>query len=403
MWLRALWAALAAGILAWGFLRGSARRRLAGAVLAGVGAGLVLGWLLPPGLAHYLISFATMAAIFGLLALGLNVQWGYTGLFNIGVAGFFAVGAFTSALFTTEKPTGPLALYAQQAFGLKLPFLVGVAAAGLLGAVVALLVGLPTLRLREDYLAIATIGIAETLRLVFQNERWLANGPQPLQGIPAPLYCLVQEPRCAWLPTWARSLVEGLEPTDYGAIYLAVVCLFLVAVYRALERAIRSPWGRVLRAIREEEWAAAMYGKDVFAFKLQALMVGAAIMGMGGALYAHYLLSIDYTHFTPLYGTFLIWVMLILGGSGNNRGAVVGAFLIWAVWTGSAFVTDRLSPFLGALSPALPSRAPYLRYLLIAVLLEVVLLWRPQGLLGEERRVSRFLEEEGKPAAGSTR
>lgn len=355
---------------------------------AGTAASLLLVWTVPPGILAYLVSFSVMASVFAILSLGLNVQWGYTGLFNIGVAGFFAVGAFTSALFTTAMPTGPLAAYSQQAFGLEAPFLVGVTAAAVVSGLTAVLVGLPTLRLQQDYLAIATIGIAEFLRLIFQNERWLANGPQPLRGIPRPLECLVEEPPCAWLPAPLQALLSPLEPRDYPYVYLLIATAGVTLIYLLIERAVRSPWGRVLRAIREEESSAAMNGKDVFYFKMQALVVGAMVMGIGGAFYAHYLVSIDYGHFTPLYGTFLIWVMLMLGGSGNNKGAIVGAFAIWGVWTGTTFLTDWLNPALAAISPDLPARSPYIRYMLIAILLELTILFRPQGLLGEEKQVS---------------
>jgi len=363
--------------------------------------GLAAGWLLalmlfqivPKGYIAYFVTFAIMASIYAVFTLGLNVQWGYTGLFNIGIAGFFAIGAFTSALFTTAMPTGPVAIYTQQAFGLEMPFLVGVLAAAIVSGVIALLIGIPTLRLREDYLAIATIGIAEIIRLIFQNERWLANGPQPLRGIPRPLYCLVQDPPCSWLPQPFQALLAPLEPKDYTYIYLIIVVFFVVLVYLAIERAIRSPWGRVLRAIREEETSTAMSGKDIFRFKLQSLVVGAMIMGMGGALYAHYMVSIDYGHFTPLYATFIIWVMLMLGGSGNNKGAILGAFAIWGVFMGTTFLTDALKPLLEAISPELPARSPYIRYLIMAMILELILLFRPQGLLGEEKFVSRLAEE----------
>jgi branched-chain amino acid transport system permease protein len=168
-----------------------------------------------------------------------------------------------------------------------------------------------------------------------------------------------------------------------------IAALFVIVVYLVLERAIRSPWGRVLRAVREEEDAAAMSGKDVARVRLQAFVVGAVIMGIGGALYAHYMVAIDYSHFDSLYATFLIWVMLMLGGSGNNRGAIVGAFVIWGVWTGAAFLIDGLRPALAAISPDLPARGPYLRLMLIALVLILILLFRPKGLIGEERFVSR--------------
>lgn len=358
---------------------------------------LMVGWLVglaitawvPSGVVAYLVGFFVMGAIYSVLSLGLNVQWGYTGLFNIGIAGFFAVGAFTTALFTTVKPEGLLAQYTQQAFGFGAPFLIGVLAAGIVSGLVALLVGIPTLRLRSDYLAIATIGIAEVIRLIFQNERWLANGPQPLSGIPRPLFCLVQDPMCSWLPGPLQTLFAPLTPRDYSYVYLAIVALFVAVIYLVLQQMLRSPWGRVLRAIREEEDSAAMNGKNVAAFRMQAFVVGAVIMGMGGALYAHYLVSIDYSHFNPLYATFLIWVMLMLGGSGNNRGAILGAVVIWGVWTGTAWIIDGLRPTLAAISPALPARAPYLRFLFIGLLLLFILLYRPKGLIEEEKTVSR--------------
>ncbi len=319
------------------------------------------------GLLSYLVSLAIMGGIYAIFALGLNVQWGYTGLFNIGIAGFFAVGAYTSALITTPMPEGVYATYVEQLIGLNLPFAFGLFGAMVVSAVLALIVGIPTLRLREDYLAIATIGIAESIRLIFNNERWLANGPRGLTGLPQPLR--------AWV-----------EPQHYNYLYLAIMLIAVVAVYWAIERGIRSPWGRVLRAIREDETAAAMNGKNVFAFKLQALVLGAAIMGLGGALYAHYVRAISPDAFTPLFATFLVWVMLMLGGSGNNRGAIVGAFLVWGIWTGSTFATDQILP------PFWASRAPYLRFLLVGLILEAIILLRPQGILGEERLVSKLLE-----------
>ena len=363
--------------------------RAALGLLLAVAAATGVTLLLPPGQMSYLVSFAIVGSIYAVLTLGLNVQWGYTGLFNIGVAAFFSLGAFTSALVTTRMPTGAAAAFSEQAFGLGAPFLVGVVAAGAAAGVLALLVGGPTLRLREDYLAIATIGIAELVRLVFQNERWLANGPQPLRGIPQPLACLVRDPVCSWLPAPVAAFFEPLAPRDYPYVYLVIATLFVIVVFVVLERAIRSPWGRLLRAVREDEAAAAMNGKDVARVRLQAFTVGAVVMGLGGALYAHYMVAIDYTHFDALYATFLVWVMLMLGGSGNHRGAILGAFVIWGVWTGAAYAVDLVRPLLAAISSDLPARGPYLRLLFISLLMLLILLYRPKGLVGEERFVSR--------------
>jgi branched-chain amino acid transport system permease protein len=318
------------------------------------------------GLIAYLVSFAIMAGIYAVFCLGLNIQWGYTGLFNIGIAGFFCIGAYASAMITTPKPTGIYAHYVHQIFGLNLPFVAGLLGAAIMCGIIAFLIGIPTLRLGEDYLAIATLGIAETFRLVFNNEHWLANGPRGLMGLPQPLQGLV-------------------DARNYDYIYLIVVVIVMIVVYLGIERAIRSPWGRVLRGIREDEISAAMSGKDIFNFKMQSLIFGAMVMGVGGALYAHSTKAISPDVFTPLYGTFIIWVMLMAGGSGNNKGAILGAYAIWGVWIGTKFIADFL-PY------ALKARAPYVRFLLIGILLEIILIYRPQGLLGEEKRVSKLID-----------
>jgi branched-chain amino acid transport system permease protein len=318
------------------------------------------------GVIAYLVSLAIMAGIFAVFALGLNIQWGYTGLFNIGIAGFFCIGAYTSAMITTPMPTGVYAQYVHQIFGLNLPFILGLLGAALVCGFIAFLIGYPTLQLREDYLAIATIGIAETFRLIFNNEHWLANGPRGLMGLPQPFQGLV-------------------DPRHYNYIYLIVVLAIMVIIYLSIERVIRSPWGRVLRAIREDEIASAMTGKDIFRFKMQSLIFGSMIMGVGGALYAHYTKAISPDVFTPLYGTFIIWVMLIAGGSGNNKGAILGAFVVWGIWIGTKFLTDLL-PY------TLKARAPYIRFLIIGILLEIILIYRPQGLVGEEKRVSKMID-----------
>ena len=318
------------------------------------------------GIIAYLVSLAIMAGIYAVFCLGLNIQWGYTGLFNIGIAGFFCIGAYTTAMITTPKPTGIYAQYVQQIFGLNLPFVFGLLGAAVICGIIALLIGIPTLRLGEDYLAIATLGLAETCRLIFNNEHWLANGPRGLMGLPQPLQGLV-------------------DPKNYNYIYLIIIVFIMVIIYLLIERAIRSPWGRVLRAIREDAVSAAMSGKNIFSFKMQSLVFGAMVMGVGGALYAHYTKAISPSVFTPLYGTFIIWVMLMAGGSGNNKGAILGAYVIWGIWIGTKFMTDLL-PYV------LKARAPYIRFLLIGILLEIILLYRPKGLLGEEKEVSKLID-----------
>ena len=308
------------------------------------------------GFIAYLLSFIIMATIYAIFTLGLNLQWGYTGLFNVGLAGFFAIGAYASAILTAPPAQSE---FVQYIGGFGLPFVVGLIGAGVVSGFMALLIGVPTLRLREDYLAIATIGIAETIRLIFNNERWLANGSRGLVGIPQPLRYLV-------------------APEHYNYIYLVIAVLVLVVIFFAIERAIHSPWGRVLRAIREDEITTAVSGKNVVSFKMQVFVLGSVILGMGGAVYAHYIAAISPDTFKPLFGTFITWVMLMAGGCGNNKGAILGAFVVWGIWSGSEFVANFLQDLIG-------NRAFYVRLLTIGLLLEAILLLRPTGLLGEKR------------------
>jgi len=300
------------------------------------------------GILNYAVFSITLAAIYAVTALGLNMQWGFTGMLNIGVAAFYSVGAYATAIVT-----GPEGAYLG---GFGLPFPVGLVVAMALSGAIAFLIGLITLNLRSDYLAIASIGIAEIIRLVFTNEAWLTNGVRGIAGIPRPL--------------------AGLVPGADQVLYMALVLLLLLAVYLAFERAYNSPWGRVLRAIREDEPATEAAGKSVLHFRLQAFVIGAMAMGLAGALYTHFVTFISPEAFRPDLATFLIWVMLIAGGSGNNRGAVLGAFVIWAVWSGTEFLT-------GLLPSGLTTQAGALRVLLIGVLLQVILIARPQGLLPE--------------------
>ena len=309
------------------------------------------------GLIAYGFFFLTLVGIYGLLALGLNVQWGYAGMLNIGVAAFFAVGAYTSAILTTGPSAGHLG-------GFSMPVPLGLLAAMLVSGVLALLVGLLTLNLRSDYLAIASIGIAEIVRLVLTNEGWLTGGVRGLSAIP--------QPTAGLAPDWLTALI----PAPNQFLYMLLVIALLATVYWASERAWRAPWGRVLRGLRDNEAAARAMGKSALAFRLQAFTFGAMVMGLAGAAYAHFVGFISPEAFHPLYATFLVWVMLIVGGSGNNCGALIGAFVIWVVWSGSEFIITRLSEDVAA-------RGAAIRVLLIGIALQVILLWRPQGILPE--------------------
>ena len=325
------------------------------------------------GFISYFITFSIFVAIWSILALGLNVHWGYTGVFNFGIAGFFMVGAYTTAVLTKEPAAG--GTYSQYIGGFELPFVLGIAAAAVASGLLALLVGLPTLRLRADYLAIATIGAAEALRRVAINERDLVNGTRGMIGIPAPLQSAVS----------TRS-------DYYSLLFLGLALLLLLVLYVAVERGIRSPWGRVLRAMREDETATAASGKNINAFRMQSFVLGAMIMGVGGSLYALHIRAIAPETFEPFFGTFIIWAMLIVGGSGNNKGAILGAFVVWGIWSGTGLLTQSMPDFF-------ETRVFYFRLFLIGALIVGTLLVRPHGLLGEERRVSIFVERQAKREA----
>ncbi|HEY8490600.1 MAG TPA: branched-chain amino acid ABC transporter permease [Dehalococcoidia bacterium] len=326
----------------------------------------------------FLLPFLATVAIFAIITIGLNVQWGYTGILNFGVMGFFLVGAYTAAIFTKSPATSEYVQYVG-GFGDSLAFLpfldsrewlphiVGALAAGAACAVLALLLAIPTLRLREDYLAIATIGVAEVLRRIVIEERSLVNGSRGLTGIPRPL--------SGWF-----------EPEEYRWAFLGICLLVLLLVYLLVEMGLRSPWGRVLRALREDEDATAASGKNVAYFKMQAFVLGAFIMGVGGALYAYQYGSLSPETFTHFFGTFIIWTMLMVGGSGNNLGAIAGAYVVWGFWS----ATLQLQGY--DLPPVVETRLPFVRDLLLGTLIVAVLLFRPQGLLPERARVSRWLE-----------
>ncbi len=326
----------------------------------------------------FLTPFLATVAIFAILSIGLNVQWGYTGIFNFGVVAFFMVGAYTAAIVTKPPASTEFVQYVG-GFGEKLSFLpvldsevwlpyaIALPAAGVAAALLALLLALPTLRLREDYLAITTIGIAEVLRRVTIEERWLVNGTRGLTGIPRPL------------GGWVSA-------DHYKFLFLGIALATLLLVYVLVERGSRSPWGRVLRALREDETATSASGKNVFSFRMQGFVLGAAIMGVGGALFAFLQASVSPDTFTHFFGTFIIWAMLMVGGSGNNTGAIVGAYIIWGFWS----ITLQIQGY--DLPSLLTGRIFFLRDFIIGSLIVAVLLLRPQGLLPEQPRVSRWLE-----------
>jgi branched-chain amino acid transport system permease protein len=318
-------------------------------------------------LLSYGAFFATVALTYAIICLGLNVQWGQTGLFNVGVAGFVAIGAYVSALLTT--PPAP-----DRFGGFDLPIVVGWAGGALAAGLATFLLGALTIRLRADYLAIATFGVAVAVQLCLLNLQHVTGGPFGIGYIPRPFAATAGDP----------SLFSGLN--------LALMVVVVFVLYLALERLVRSPWGRVLRAIREDETAALALGKSAVRFRLEAFAIGGAIMGLGGAAQAHFIGFIAPDNYLPIL-TFQVWAMLIVGGSGNNRGAILGAIVVWGLWaiSGSA---------ISAVFPAdQQARAASLKIVMIGVALCAILLLRPRGILGEVRIVSRHLA--GRPNAAA--
>ncbi|TPK69652.1 branched-chain amino acid ABC transporter permease [Mesorhizobium sp. B2-4-19] len=302
--------------------------------------------------------FLTTALIFSLVTLGLNLQWGLTGLFNVGLAGFVAIGAYTSALLTTPDDAARLG-------GFGLPILVGWLGAMVVGGIAAALTGMATLRLRSDYLAITTFGVAVVVQLVALNARKLTGGPFGIGFIPRPFGGLAE------------------TPLLFNLSNLAVVCAVTLIAYLALEHLSRSPWGRVLKALREDERAAISLGKSARFYRVQAFAVGGAIMALAGALQAHFTGFIAPDNYLPIL-TFQVWVMLIVGGSGSNLGAVIGSILVWGIWAGSGTLTSVL------FAPEQQARAASLQIVAIGVMLCVILLIRPNGLFGDRPRRPRF-------------
>lgn len=302
------------------------------------------------GLFFYLVSVLIAGGIYAVLCLALNVQWGMGGLFNAGIAGFFAVGAYASAIVTT-------ALSERHLGGFDLPIPFGLAAAMLVAGVTGWAVAKICVRLKSDYLAMASVGIAEILRLVIVNESWLTNGSLGISGIPRPF----------------GDMVRGREA---DLLYLAVVWFCVLCVYILCQRLYVSPWGRTLRAIRDNEDSARAAGKDVDWFRLQTFVIGCAIMGLAGGLSAHYFKFLSPSATEPLLVTFLVWVMLMAGGSGNNRGAIVGALAIWLLWSATEIFTNRLPP-------EWITRSSYIRMLFVGLLLQFVLQRFRSGLIPE--------------------
>lgn len=407
--------------------------------------------------ANAALQIVNMGLISAIMAIGVNMQWGFAGLFNVGVMGFVALGGLGAVLIAmppvtdawtaggrgvllalllgaatvagavmaaTRLPKGRmrtlmvLAILVGGFFiyravfdpaveavekvnpalegylgGLGLPVLVAWPVGGLLAAGAAWLIGKTALGLRSDYLAIATLGIAEIIIAVLKNEDWLSRGVKNVVGIPRPLpYEIDLQNDPTFVERWGAW---GLDPVLASTLYVKIGYMILFAVILIIlmwmvEKSLKSPWGRMMRAIRDNEDAAEAMGKDVTRRHLQVFVLGSAICGLAGAMMTTLDGQLTPGTYQPLRFTFLIWVMVIVGGSGNNFGAVLGAFLIWFLWVqvepmGLWFMSTITSwmPEGSPVAAHLLDSAAQMRLLTMGVVLILVLRFSPRGLIPE--------------------
>jgi branched-chain amino acid transport system permease protein len=291
----------------------------------------------------YITAIGIVVLINVLLALGLTLQYGRTGLINFGHVGSFAIGAYASALLALQG----------------VPLVICFIAAAVLAALAAWPIGLISLRLRDDYFAIVTLGFSESVRIVITSERWLTNGIQGIPGVPR-LY---------------EHIGVGLPAQLAVLATLVVVVLIAAAV---IQRITKSPFGRVIEAIRDNEEAVKALGKDPAGFKIQVLMVGAALAGVAGAFYAHYITYIVPDQFGPIV-TFYTWMAIIIGGVGRISGALVGTAILMLFLEGSRFIKDVI--------PGIPEvEMASIRLGVIGIALILFVTYRPQGLMGDYTR-----------------
>ena len=399
-----------------------------------------------------------MGMVSAIMSIGVNLQWGFAGLFNVGIMGFVALGGLASVLVSMQPTPGAwsaggwrillalligvltivgavlimtrmargrarvlavIALLVAGFFlyravfdpavaaveainpallgylgGLGLPVIVAWPVGGLLAAGAAWIIGKTALGLRSDYLAIATLGIAEIIIAVLKNEDWLSRGVKNVVGIPRPVpYEIDLQNNPGFIE---RAASFGLDPVEGSTLYvkIAYALLFLAVLLILLwmaQMALQSPWGRMMRAIRDNEVAAEAMGKDVTRRHLQIFVLGSAVCGLAGAMLTTLDSQLVPTTYQPLRFTFLIWVMVIVGGSGNNFGAVLGGMLIWYLWVQVEPVGIWLMQLLTAgmadgswLKAHLMDSAAHMRLFTMGLVLLLVLRFSPRGLIPEK-------------------
>jgi branched-chain amino acid transport system permease protein len=295
----------------------------------------------------YFLDLLVFIGIFGIMSVSLNLEYGFAGLANFGKVAFFLIGAYSYALLAE----------------LGIPFFVCLLGSSIIGAVFGFLISLPALRLRADYMAIVALTFGEILRLIVKTEDWIAGGDWGVGVAPAITI--------AGAPPQLNILV------NIGLVYACLTLCFIVAQLMA-----NSPYGRAMRAIREDEVAAEAMGKNRARYKAQIFMLGSAMAGLAGGLYAQYLHYVLPGMFMPMV-TFTVWIMVLMGGPANNRGVLLGACIVELFDRGANIAKDYFT---------LPTDPSNLQYILFGVLIIAVLLYRPQGLLKESAIKTKAVE-----------
>lgn len=318
-----------------------------------------------PALTYYVITLLVYMGCNAMMVLGLNLQFGQAAIINFSYYILVAMGGYVAALTVLGSPQPVQSGGMEYLFGWTLPWPIPVAAAGLGGAALALLVGIIAVRrLRSDYLAVATLVVGEVAWLLTGNTTSVVNGWNGLTGIPQPL-----------------ADVLNLPQEQYQWVYLGIVLVFTVLSFLVMQRLTHSPFGRSLRALRENEYTAAACGKDVFRLRMMAMMIGGAIAAVGGALFVEFIGTVQ-PGMWNVPETFVIFAALIVGGRGNNWGAALGAILVPVGF----LEATRLLPQ----TWINPNLVDPLRWVIIGLVLILVLYFRPQGIIPE--RKARFPE-----------
>jgi len=403
------------------------------------------------------LAILNLCIISAIMSLGVNIQWGYAGLLNVGVMGFAALGGLAGILVSQEPVTdaiaaggsgillaflvaiitiaaityiyfningskrkllillvGVIGYFAARAFfdpaveaiestnpaangnigGLGFPIIFSWIIGGMFAATAAWMVGKIALGLRSDYLAIATLGISEIIIAMLKNEDWLTRGVKNVVGLPRPVPYEVDIQQSEYFQQMAINWNINIVELSSIVVKLSYACLFMIVLLFILylsEKALNSPWGRMMRAIRDNETAAEAMGKDVKGRHLQVFILGSAVVGIAGAMLTTLDGQFTPASYQPLRFTFLIWVMVIVGGSGNNWGAMLGGFVVWFFWIQAEpiglwfmdVITSNLAED-SALRVHLLESAAHMRLMMMGVILLLVLRFTPKGLIPEK-------------------